>query len=116
MHWGRARRDVCDALMRRARRLIDLHELFLKPSHAGLQALCLYAQLFHMSDLSTSDRDPWAKSESRPPSFTEPTSRMMHSIVVEQLKTLEIDWTCSLVISNSDEDHGAAALARRKYR
>jgi hypothetical protein len=50
-HWGRARRRVCVALTARARRLIDHHSLLTRPSVTGVQALCLFSQLHHMSDL-----------------------------------------------------------------
>lgn len=49
-HWGRARLPVCQALLARARKLIDMHGLLRVPSVTGVQALSLYSQLQHMSD------------------------------------------------------------------
>lgn len=49
-HWGRSRLGVCNALVDRARRLIDEYGIMRQPSVTGLQALLLYNQLLGLTD------------------------------------------------------------------
>lgn len=62
-HWGRARVPVCNALLKRAGRLLDEYGLWYKPSLTGLQALCLYNQMMHMSDQGSRDSSTFMQSK-----------------------------------------------------
>jgi len=63
-HWGRARLNVCNALLARARRMIDENGLLRCPSITGLQALTLYTQMLHMTDERGLGVDHWMQSRS----------------------------------------------------
>lgn len=66
MHWGRSRLPVCNALVARARRLMDENGILRKPSLTGLQAMVLFHQLQHMSNDNTKAAETWMESESAP--------------------------------------------------
>jgi len=69
-YWGRARLKVCAALMERARRLIDTHHILIKPSITGLQALCMYNQLLHMSDMQPQGDERFMEGKLTSPEYS----------------------------------------------
>nr|XP_019049417.1 hypothetical protein I302_03206 [Kwoniella bestiolae CBS 10118]OCF28347.1 hypothetical protein I302_03206 [Kwoniella bestiolae CBS 10118] len=79
-HWGIARRGACKALLVRAKRMIDDHGLFRRPSITGVQALTLYNQLMHMTDEKLLEKDYWLQNH------------MTHSTIIEQMRLLGLMW------------------------
>ncbi|KAL7419256.1 hypothetical protein Q5752_006093 [Cryptotrichosporon argae] len=79
-HWGRARENVCHALLLRARKLMDLHGVLRKPSVTGVQALTVYSHLLHMTSMRM-DATEYAME-----------TRLVHAAMVEQMDQLELMW------------------------
>jgi hypothetical protein len=82
-HWGKARLNVCNALVERARKLIDSNGLLRRPTVTGIQALSLYNQLLHLSDQQNRAAGQYMESQ------------MVHSSVIEQLRLLQLMWGSS---------------------
>ncbi|WVQ82735.1 hypothetical protein IAT38_004867 [Cryptococcus sp. DSM 104549] len=91
-HWGRARLTVCNALVDRARRLIDTNGVLRKPSITGVQALTLYMQLLHMTDQKVDRADQWMEGH------------MVHSTILEQMKILGLMWESERPIITDDAE------------
>lgn len=96
-HWGRTRLPACNALLTRARHLIDVNGLLRKPTITGLQALTVYNQLVQMQDQKQDMQAQWMESESsksvaalRPGSQT--SDQMMHTAIIDQMKLLHLMW------------------------
>lgn len=84
--------------MVRAKRLLDDHAIFRKPSITGFQALLLYHQLQHTDTSQALSHEHWmggTLSFSLQFGADEPV-QMVHSALAEQMEILNLVWTSTM--------------------
>ncbi|WVQ82734.1 hypothetical protein IAT38_004866 [Cryptococcus sp. DSM 104549] len=83
LHCGQSRRVACDALVERARRLVDTAGVLRKPSLTGVQALSLYVQLLQLlreTHRGSQKEQDWLEGQT------------IHSAIADQMRLLGLMW------------------------
>ncbi|WVO16899.1 hypothetical protein L204_104585 [Cryptococcus depauperatus] len=101
VHWGRARLSVCNALVERTRRLIDVNGLLRKPSITGIQALTLFQQLLQMTDEEVDAQSHFMEGH------------LIHSTIIEQMGILGLMWNSKEPIVTGNQESSMSLIQLR---